>query len=157
MTTRLRFNPSNSDSRCEQSEKNAEAVRLLHGKGQRPHVQCRNGEHDVQTTPWDSHGRKSLEPSHSKQNKLKCHSDLSLEGSDRESLDDSPGWPRLDLHLLTEHNPHSCLGGWLDASLDPAKSWDGKDACLLDLRGNFPTSTPTPSPTPSNSKNSNSI
>merc|ERR1719230_1939976 len=63
------------------------------------------------------------------------HSDLGLERSNWESLDDSPGWLCLDLHLLTEGHPHSGLCGRFHAGFDPAEAWDGEDACLLHLRG----------------------
>merc|ERR1719498_237073 len=82
--------------------------------------------HRIPTEP------RSLRPSR-KEEKLRRYSDLSLERSNRESLDDSPGWLCLHLHLLTEGHPHSCLSGRFHASLDPAEAWDGEDARLLDL------------------------
>merc|ERR1719152_134056 len=87
----------------------------------------------VPSEPSMGFPREKLERSHKKKNKLDCPSDLSFERSHGESLDYSPGWLRLDLDLLTKRHPHSCLGGWLDASLDPAQSWDREDASLLDL------------------------
>merc|ERR1711924_230659 len=60
-------------------------------------------------------------------------SDLGLERSNWESLDDSPGWLCLHLHFLTKGHPHSCLGGRLDTCLNPAEAWDGEDASLLHL------------------------
>merc|ERR1719311_23356 len=87
----------------------------------------------VPSKPSMGFPRAQLEQAHRKQSKLNCPSDLSFERSHGESLDDSPGWLCLDLDLLAKRHPHSCLGGWLDASLDPAESWDGENARLLHL------------------------
>merc|ERR1711975_20962 len=84
--------------------------------------------------PWDSHGTEisgTLQAS----SEPRRFSDLSLQRGNWESLHDSPGWLRLDLDLLTESHPDSCLGGWLDASLDPAEARDGEDASLLHFSG----------------------
>merc|ERR1719238_429324 len=62
-------------------------------------------------------------------------SDLRLEGSNWEGLDNSPGWFGLYLHLLAEGHSHSRLGGWLHSGLDPAKPWNGEDSGLLHFRG----------------------
>merc|ERR1719387_2629535 len=65
--------------------------------------------------------------------KLRCYSDLSLECSNWESLDDCPGWLCLHFHLLTKGHPHSSFSGRFDAGFDPAEAWDGEDASLLHL------------------------
>merc|ERR1712146_83593 len=85
----------------------------------------------VPSKPSMGFPREKLERSHKKRNKLDCPSDLSFERSHGESLDDSPGWLRLDLDFLTKRHPDSCLSGWLGASFDPAESWKGEDAGLL--------------------------
>merc|ERR1719409_243671 len=60
-----------------------------------------------------------------------CLSDLCLGCGDWEGLHDSPSWLRLDLHLLTEGHPNSCLGGWLRPGLDPAKARNREDTRFL--------------------------
>ena len=64
---------------------------------------------------------------------MKHHSDLSLERSNWEGLDDSPSWLSFHLFLLAEHHPDSRLGGWLDTCLDPAEAGEREDAILLHL------------------------
>merc|ERR1712072_1051364 len=84
--------------------------------------------------PWDSHRVKSLaHPRHAAT--LNCHSDLCLESSNWEGLHNSTGWLGFHLHLLTKGHPHSCLGGGLHTSLDPAKTRDREDTCLLHFCG----------------------
>merc|ERR1712224_747629 len=83
--------------------------------------------------PWDSHGTE-ISGTAPASVELTYFSDLSLEGSNWESLHDCPGWLRLHFHLLTKSHPDSSLGGRLDTSLDPAKTWNGENAGLLHLR-----------------------
>merc|ERR1712226_1289365 len=87
--------------------------------------------HTSQASSWDSHCE---EASGKASDATEASSDLRLEGSNWESFHDGPGWLRFDFHLLAESHPHACLGGWLDAGLDPAKARDREDACLLHLR-----------------------
>ena len=86
-----------------------------------------------QISLWDSHRSEISGLQTERAVSRHSKSDLSLEGSNWESLHNSLGWTGLDLDLLAEHELGSSLCGWLDTGLDPAEAWDGEDASLLDL------------------------
>merc|ERR1719399_2259222 len=63
--------------------------------------------------------------------KMQSSLELLLERRDRECFHNSPGWLRLDLHLLAESHSRTCLGGRLVACLDHANAWDHEFASLF--------------------------
>merc|ERR1719150_647755 len=62
-------------------------------------------------------------------------SDGVLQGGNWERLDDSLGRLGLDNDDLAEHLTLAGLGGWLQAGLDHADTWDDELARALDLLG----------------------